>query len=59
LSQRIIFPALREGHNANFMGIEAMHALKRVAAWETFSVSDLGNCNRPRKRIEIENSLRG
>jgi hypothetical protein len=50
---------LREGHNANFMGIEAMHALKRVAAWETFSVSDLGNCNRPRTRIEIENSLRG
>jgi len=29
---------LREGHNTNFIGIEAMHALKRVVAWQTFSV---------------------
>jgi hypothetical protein len=29
--------------------------LKRVAAWQTFSVSDRGNCNRVGNRIEIEN----
>jgi len=37
----------------SFMEFEA-YALKRVAAWQTFSVSDCGNCNRPRQRIEIE-----
>jgi len=44
---------LREGHNTNFIGIEAMRAQKRVVAWQTFSVSYRGNCNRAHKRIEM------
>ena len=30
-----------------------MHALKHVVAWQTFSVSYRGNCNRVHKRIEM------
>jgi len=30
-----------------------MHALKRVVAWQTFSASYHGNCNRANKRIEM------
>jgi hypothetical protein len=48
---------LHQGHNTNFIGIEAVHVLKRVAAWQTLSALDRGYCNRPHKRTETEDSL--
>jgi len=49
---------LREGHNANIIGIKGMQALERAVARQTFLVSDHGNCNRVDNRIEIEKLVR-